>query len=64
VPETICIALKHLRSSAGTRTLWINAICINLEEVSERSERIKRMGDIYTFAHRVVVWFCPRSKDS
>jgi hypothetical protein len=57
-------ALKHLRDAANIRTLWIDAICINQEDMQERSQQVSRMGDIYKHARRVVVWLGSASTDS
>ncbi|XXG95638.1 hypothetical protein Hte_001906 [Hypoxylon texense] len=49
-------ALRHLRSSQETRTLWVDAVCINQGDVDERNKQVLRMRDIYTFANTVEVW--------
>jgi hypothetical protein len=35
---------------------WIDALCINQEDINERETQVMQMGDIYKCAHRVVVW--------
>jgi hypothetical protein len=57
-------ALKHLRNETDSRSLWIDAICINQEDLLERSHQVGRMRDIYTHARRVVVWLGLESSDS
>lgn len=47
-------AIISLRSSS--RRLWIDQICINQEDYSERAQQVKLMGAIYTKTTRVVVW--------
>ncbi|KAL8363579.1 hypothetical protein RB601_009373 [Gaeumannomyces tritici] len=58
-------ALQYLRSekraSAGeaepeTRLYWIDAICINQEDIEERNQQVPRMRHIYFRASTVVVW--------
>ena len=63
IGENLAIALKHLRSESP-RLLWIDAICINQMDPSERGTQISRMGEIYKAADRVVVWLGPESKKS
>jgi hypothetical protein len=35
---------------------WIDAMCINQQDDQERSEQVKRMGDLYGSADRVIIW--------
>lgn len=64
VRENLALALRHLRSPAKERTLWIDALCINQESTQERSEQVGRMADIYKLAYRVVVWLGPATSGS
>lgn len=57
-------ALRHLRLEDQPRVLWIDAICINQQDLPERSSQVKRMADIYSLARRVIVWLGPESDDS
>ncbi|VUC35364.1 unnamed protein product [Clonostachys rosea] len=57
-------ALKHLRFPDRVRTLWVDAVCINQNNISERDEQVKRMATIYKEATRVVVWLGPESESS
>ncbi|KAF4996127.1 hypothetical protein FGRMN_4677 [Fusarium graminum] len=54
-PNLHC-ALRHLRFTDRPRTLWVDAVCINQDNISERDEQVKRMATIYKEAIRVVVW--------
>ncbi|KAE9375181.1 HET-domain-containing protein, partial [Stipitochalara longipes BDJ] len=49
-------ALRCLRTEFSARTLWIDAICINQEDVAERNHQVGMMGNIYSFASSVRVW--------
>ena len=49
-------ALLHLRQKSVTRMFWIDAICINQENVLERNKHIPRMRDVYAQASCVEVW--------
>lgn len=57
-------ALRYLRYSDETRVLWIDAICINQEDIEERNEQVKRMTNIYTLAQRVIAWLGVKSNNS
>jgi hypothetical protein len=41
---------------------WIDAICINQDNLQERNEQVPRMGDIYSMASRVWIWIGKPSK--
>lgn len=49
-------ALLHLRSEQSPRVLWIDAICINQNDVPERNAQVRLMSEIYYEAGRVVIW--------
>lgn len=36
--------------------LWIDAICINQDDLAERSQQVQLMTDVYKNAERVLVW--------
>jgi hypothetical protein len=50
-------ALQHLRIRLrkGLK-LWVDAICINQEDIEERNLQVKRMGRIYGEALNTIVW--------
>ena len=56
ITQNLATALPYLRYKDKIRILWIDAICINQQDLPERSSQVKKMGDIYRLAHRVVVW--------
>lgn len=43
---------------------WIDAICINQENVHERNHQVRMMKEIYTQATEVYVWLGPEADDS
>jgi hypothetical protein len=49
-------ALRDMRSSTDERILWIDAICINQANITERNEQLRIMPHIYTRAQSVAVW--------
>lgn len=52
-------ALWSLRYSKKPRMLWVDAVCIDQSSLSERSQQVSLMGDIYSTAHTVVAWLGP-----
>jgi hypothetical protein len=49
-------ALWHIRHPSETRTLWIDAICINQSDIAERNHQVAQMTKIYTQAERLIIW--------
>jgi hypothetical protein len=49
-------ALYYLRLESEARFFWIDAICINQEDLDERSSQVQLMRDIYKSSTRTVVW--------
>ena len=49
-------ALRSLRRSDKSRKIWIDAICINQQNILERSSQVRMMDRINTFASQVVVY--------
>jgi hypothetical protein len=48
--------LYHLRRENEERIFWIDAICIDQENLEERSSQVQLMRDIYKGASQTVVW--------
>lgn len=49
-------ALRHLRRSGRNRRLWIDAICIDQNDVVDKGNQVKLMSKIYANASQVVVY--------
>ncbi|KAM7210329.1 Heterokaryon incompatibility protein (HET) domain containing protein [Rhypophila decipiens] len=64
IRENLASALRHLRRPDLPRVLWVDAICIDQDNLQERGEQVSRMGDIFAMAARVVVWLGPASETS
>jgi hypothetical protein len=49
-------ALSRLRHYSIQRVLWVDAVCINQKDASEKEQQIGIMAKIYALASHVVVW--------
>jgi len=49
-------ALYHLRSPTQDVWLWVDALCINQEDLEEKEVQVARIADIYVAAANVLVW--------
>lgn len=50
------IALQQIRDTEEDRFLWIDAVCIDQQNVQERNSQVTLMNQIYTKATKVIVW--------
>jgi hypothetical protein len=68
VTKTLEQALRSLRDDSPiggqTRTLWVDAICIDQTNLPERNQQVAQMQEIYAGAERVVIWLGEASFDS
>jgi len=48
--------LMHICYESHPCILWIDAICIDQQNIPERSSQVRRMADIFSWSKRVVVW--------
>ena len=58
---------RRLRSKSYVQEgwkLWIDAICINQNDVIERAGQVKRMREIYTKAWTPIIWLGEQEEDS
>jgi len=56
VGENLHAALLHLRDRFIERVIWVDAICINQEDTTEKGYQVQSMAKIYAKASRVLVW--------
>jgi hypothetical protein len=57
ITKNLEVALRHLRYPERERTLWVDALCINQSNTSEKNLQVQQMKDVYGGgAQRVVVW--------
>lgn len=56
VTDNLFNALKQLRRHAGDASIWIDALCINQDDIQERNEQVAMMDSIYKSAKKVLIW--------
>ena len=64
VTSNLFSALEHLRYPHRDRVLWADAVCIDQDNYSERSQQVLLMAKIYSNAYRVLVWLGREGGDS
>jgi len=67
VTHRLLVALRQLRDNYQSRRLWVDAICINQEDASEKNQQVPLMRDIFSRATQVLIWLGskgPRTSDA
>lgn len=57
-------ALRHIRQPSCAATLWVDALCINQENIPEKNHQVEMMREIYSGAELVIAWLGSAREDS
>jgi len=55
-------ALQRFREKNQVCTIWVDAICINQENIPERSQQVQNMRRVYASASEAVIWLGDETK--
>ncbi|KAF7874621.1 uncharacterized protein EAF02_008598 [Botrytis sinoallii] len=64
VTTNLYTALLHLRDRTFERIIWVDSICINQKDDTEKSQQIQLMAKIFGQANRVIVFLGEAADDS
>ncbi|KAG4436291.1 hypothetical protein IFR05_008231 [Cadophora sp. M221] len=64
VTENVRGLLEKMRRPDEAKFVWIDAICIDQQNLKERGQQVKLMGQIYSSAESVEIWLGPEANDS
>jgi len=56
IASNLNTALQHLRYENKPLVIWIDAICVNQEDLAERATQVHYMRRIFNRAHTVRIW--------
>ncbi|KAI1735317.1 HET-domain-containing protein [Xylaria scruposa] len=56
VTDNLFQALRRLRYLFKPRVMWVDAVCINQEDIDERSAQVALMAEIYSNATSTAIW--------
>ena len=63
ITANLDVALRHLRMCNEERVLWVDAVCINQNDLDEKAQQVRMMRRIYYLAPTVRVWLGPPTHD-
>ncbi|KIM93367.1 hypothetical protein OIDMADRAFT_137977, partial [Oidiodendron maius Zn] len=55
ISSNLNLALHHLIEPGQSRNLWVDQICINQNDGSEKDTQVRLMGKIYGNADKVAI---------
>ncbi|KAL8806240.1 MAG: hypothetical protein Q9200_005128 [Gallowayella weberi] len=58
IPHNTAVALRNL-SKVFSCPLWIDAVCIDQNNLREKSQQVAMMGQVYSKAASVIIWLGP-----
>jgi hypothetical protein len=67
VTANVALLLSKFRNPGSSQLLWIDAICINQNDLDERSQQVSTMGHIYKNVEVVLMWIgdeIPHTQDA
>ena len=62
--RNLLLALSAIRNMYLSEFVWIDAICINQDDVKEREQQVQMMYSIYNNAFAIVVWLGQKQDQS
>ncbi|KAK8071369.1 hypothetical protein PG997_011572 [Apiospora hydei] len=54
--SNLATALRDIRHASVSLTLWVDAICINQGDLTERARQVRIMGEIYATAGSTIIY--------
>jgi Heterokaryon incompatibility protein (HET) len=62
--SALSLLRSHIKHSKEARYLWVDALCINQNNLTEKSIQIPLMAEIYNHAENVCVWLGSKTEKS
>ncbi|KAI1300617.1 heterokaryon incompatibility protein-domain-containing protein [Xylaria venustula] len=59
ITENLDCALRYLRHASADRVLWVDALCINRADITERNHQVTLMKEIYSRCAQDLAWLGP-----
>ena len=56
ITQNLFEGLRRIRDQAVSKRIWIDAVCINQDDVAERSAQVAQMAKVYSCATHTIIW--------
>ncbi|RDW85667.1 hypothetical protein BP5796_03992 [Coleophoma crateriformis] len=56
-------ALRGIRDTERVLDVWADALCINQDDVSEKTSQVRRMGAVYAYAGHTIIYLDESSRE-
>jgi hypothetical protein len=64
ITESLATALYHIRPKSESLKIWIDQICINQEDLQEKTDQVRRMDRVYRNSDEALIWLGPAEDGS
>lgn len=64
ITRSLAVALLHLRPRSRPLQIWIDQICINQNNLQEKSEQVQHMHRVYRNSEESLIWLGPAQPGS
>jgi hypothetical protein len=59
ITESLATALYHIRPKSESLKIWIDQICINQEDLQEKTDQVRCMDRVYRNSDEALIWLGP-----
>ncbi|KAF5638772.1 het domain protein [Fusarium tjaetaba] len=63
ITDSLSSCLTCLRKQQADALIWVDAICINQNDDTEKAVQVSQMGKVYQTAEQVIIWMGPEQPD-
>ena len=63
VTSNLHAVLRRIRATHASDLLWVDAICINHDDIAEKTAQVRMMTEIYARAQFVLIWLGEEEPD-
>lgn len=64
ITRNLALALSQLRLPTGERCIWVDCLCMNQHDLSERSSQVGMMLEIFSYAQKTCIHLGPETTET